>query len=358
MLISDKENIKNNQKADNSIEMGPLTITLHRTCRVPHGKTNSLPASMGRFLVYKVSDFKGRVPKNWKDQEGAYFIPIYKHEALWIGFDLRGEPIALKVGAGMVNALTGERLTDQLSKNPEQDYLLPGHQSWIDGFKTNVGGNVFQFVSANLGEGETAEEQILGAAEFGGLQFAAFSSKVKLIPASRPREHVLFGSYPMTFGDNTKGAMRSLRSAPSIQEMGLGAGGEISQKIYPDPYTKDHPLEKIWNTNPFKKVYVYMVDPKGFEAITGEKAPESPISYKDYQIRELPWFGLFDQSLDDLPGSGKLEKLKKVGGAPDAVLAEEPGKDSGKKSGKEKKKTRVPKKTEEDTENEKTLTLW
>lgn len=357
-MLDLKELEKDKANVQNSIDMGPVTITLHRTCRVPHGKTNPLPASMGRFPIYKVSDFKGRVPKNWKDQEGAYIIPIYKHEALWIGFNLKGEPIALKVGAGMVNALTGERLTDQLSKNPEQDYLLPGHQSWLDGFKTNVGGNVFQFVSANLGEGETAEEQILGTAEFGGLQFAAFSSKVKLIPASRPHEHVLFGSYPMTFGDNTKGVMRSLRSAPSIQEMGLGAGGEISQKIYPDPYTKDHPLEKIWNTNPFKKVYVYMVDPKGFEAITGEKAPESPISFRDYQARGLPWFGLFDQSLDDLPGSGKLENLKKVGGAPDPVIAEESEVVSDEPSNKGRKKTRTPQKTKEEIENAKTLKLW
>lgn len=351
------ETLAKEKNVNNSIEMGPLTITLHRTCRVPHDRVNPLPASMGRFGIYKVLDYKGRVPAHWKKQEGAYFMVIYKHEALWMGFSLNGEPIALKVGAGMVNALTGERLTDQLSKTPEQDYLLPGHQPWLDGFKPDVGEKVYQFVGANLGEGETAEEQILGTAEFGGLQFAAFSSKKKLIPASRPHEHVLFGGYPMTFG-NTKGVMRSLRSVPDIQEMGLGAGGAISQKIYPDPYTQSHPLEEIWNANPFKKVYLYMVDPRGFEAITGEKAPESPISYKDYQIRGLPWFGLFDQSLDDLPGSGKLEKLKKVGGAPDAVLAEEPEEESGKKSGKEKKKTRNPKKTEEDIKNEKTLKLW
>lgn len=374
-MRNDRENSQITGRDD--VAMGNLRITLHRTVRVPEkkkGKGNSLPASMGHFKIFSVMDFKEKVPAHWKIQEGAYFICVYKHEAMWISFSNYDQPLALMVGAGMINAVTGEVLSDVLSKTP-QNYLVTGHQPWLDGFKTNVGGAVYQFVGANLGEGETVEEQITGKAEFGGLQFAAFKPKVKLVRPSRPNEFVksLGSGYPHTFGGAMRGgATKSFSTQPKFQEMGLGAGGAIDQKIYPDLYTEDHPLEKIWETNPFMKTYIYMVDPATFEAITGMKAPSSPITYQTYQKMGLPWFGLFDEKLDDVPGSGKIEGIKKVGGAPDAVFAteekeakpkvEEPkieieAGDTGQKSLGLKKtgKTRSP--TEEDKQKE-TLKLW
>ncbi len=333
----------NPEKLD-SMMMGNLKITLHRTCRVPHGKTNPLPASLGYFPLYKVMDFKQSVPAHWKIQEGAYFMPIYKHEALWIGFWNSDQPIALMVGAGMVNAITGEKLADSLTQTPEQNYLIPGHQPWLDGFKTKVGGKVCQFVSANLGDGETAEEQILHTAEFGGLQFAAFRAKpgVQLTPMSRPAEYVSSGGfYPSSFSSVTKGVSKGFGLRPKVQEMGLGVGGEISQKIYPDPYTAEHSLDKIWESGPFMKTYIYMVDAKSFERITGMKAPASPITHETYQKLGLPWFGLFDEKLEDTPGSEVFDTINKVGGAPQLVtIAEATGKSEDKQT------------------EEKTLKLW
>lgn len=319
--MRDNTQPENPEKLD-GIMMGNLRITLHRTCRVPHGKMNSLPASLGHFPLYRVMDFKQSVPVNWKIQEGAYFMPIYKHEAMWIGFRNSDQPIALMVGAGMVNAITGEKLADSLTQTPEQNYLIPGHQPWLDGFKMKVGGKVCQFVSANLGDGETAEEQILHTAEFGGLQFAAFKVKpgVKLTRLSRPAEHVSSGGfYPLSFGSVTRGVAKGFSSGSKVQEMGLGVGGEISQKIYPDPYTTEHSLDKIWDSSPFMKTYIYMVDAESFKRITGMKAPASPITYNTYQELGLPWFGLFDGQLGDTPGSEVFDKLNKVGGAPQLV---------------------------------------
>ncbi len=310
-------------RSEDGVTMGDLRIIFHRTVRVPekkNNKGNSLPANMGNFPVFRVLDFKDTVPEHWKKHEGAFLICMHKHEAMWIGFRNPEQPIALIVGAGMINALTGEKLSGVLTRTPEQNYLVAGHQPWLDGFKTSEGGNVYQFVGAILGEGETVEEQLTGEAKFGGFQFAAFRPKVELVRASRPGEYIKSLS-SFSFGA-TRGAGVT-RGMSEVREMGLGAGGAITQKIYPDPYTEDHSVAKIWNTLPFMKTYIYIVDPKSFEQITGLKAPASPITYQTYQKMGLPWYGLFDTEMDDLPGSGKFEDIKKVGGAPDAVIASE-----------------------------------
>lgn len=300
-----------------SLKIGDLNVTFYRTCRVPRqeGHINELPAGLGVFPTYRVADYALKVPENWK-REG-HFFPMYPHEAMWIGFNRPSFPIALLIGAGMINAITGTRLEPTLS-NSSQNYLVVPPQPWLDGFKPTKGEQVFQFVAAELGKGETAEEQILGTSEFGGLQFGLFASKMPLISATRPHEHMLGGILNKSLSSN-RSAVRT-RGA-TTREMGLGAGGAIRQKIYPDPYLNGRNVNEVWNDKPYDKAYIYIVHSNDFRAITGQDAPRSPITYQTYQQQGLPWFGLSDGSWGDIQGGQNIDNLRPVSGNPDPVNA-------------------------------------
>lgn len=276
---------------------------------------NSLPASLGFFPLHKVSDFKSRVPGDWNPE--GHMIPMWPQEAMWIGFNRPANPVALLVGAGMVNAVTGARLMPQLDGG-KQNYLVIPPQPWLDGFKPKEGERVFQFVAAELGKGETAEEQILGSAEFGGLQLGLFASQIPLIPASRPHEYIESGEVYSFDAVRTRGGMKTL-GVP--REMGLGVGGAIKQKIYPDPYLVGRSAETVWGKEPVEKAYIYIVHALDWESLTGQQPPASPITYQTYQMKGLPWFGLPDGSWGDVEGSETVSKLKPVSGDPDPVNA-------------------------------------
>ena len=105
---------------------------------------------------------------------GGVFIPMYQSEALWINFS--GDyPCAVKIAAGKINAVSGKSWSNGLSDDP-QDYAVIPEQPWLDGF--NVSEDfIRQFVAMPLGEGFTAEEQITGKAEHGGLQIIVYPMK-------------------------------------------------------------------------------------------------------------------------------------------------------------------------------------
>ena len=79
----------------------------------------------------------------------------------------------------MVNALTGKQWKNELSSRP-QDYLVVPGQPWLDGFCVRKG-VVRQFVAMPLGEGFTAEEQLTGTAEHGGLQIIVYPMKAETV---------------------------------------------------------------------------------------------------------------------------------------------------------------------------------
>ena len=96
--------------------------------------------------------------------------------------------------------------------------------------------------------------------------------------------------------------------ASSVQAMGLGRGGEIDQKIYPDPYGV-----KVWNEKPTAVDVIYLVSSEDFKRVTGHNAPPTPVTYEKYQQYGLPWFELHDQKYKDTPGAGIFDKLLPVG---------------------------------------------
>src|SRR3989338_10390567 len=325
-----------------SLYVAELQISFQRTCRVPQGKINSLPASLGSFPQYQVRDFKQGVPKEW--QENAYFFPMYKQEAMWKSFGKNEQPKALIIGAGNINAISGkpfdpskDKLSGKKKKSKgldirleqEQNYLVVPPQPWIDGWKAEDG-KVYQFVAAEMGSGETVEGQITGEETIGGLQFILYNPLPgqNLIHETRPHEYISGGSWgsddydehPVSYGKlmcSTHAPQLRARSGTSItyaaqrsmQAMGLGRGGEISQKIYPD----QHGIG-VWNPEHRAVSRLYLVSSADFKQITGHAAPPTPVTYEKYQELGLPWFDLYDEKLKDTSGSSVFEKLKPVSG--------------------------------------------
>jgi hypothetical protein len=270
-----------------------LAISFERTLRIPDdGKTYPLPPGLGTFPVCKVEDYKERVPESWAEH-GGVFIPMYQREALWLNFHAPyWRPCAVKVGIGKINAVTGEAWDEELDGTP-QDYLVCPDQPWLDGI--NAGEDyIRQFVAMPQGMGYTVEGQLTGKEEFGGIQILAFGPKPGLFPDKPPRQE-----FPM-------GPAEACCAAGGA-EMGLGAGGRMRQKIYPDPYGID-----VWDRTSSARVYVHIVNSLAFSEITGHEPPPTPVSAKTYAQHGLPWFALYDEGKGDVSPSEKLGEVDSV----------------------------------------------
>jgi hypothetical protein len=343
------------------MKIGTLEVVFHRTVRVADGRVPSnLPPSLGTMKVYKVADYKDRCPKEW--DEGAFFVALHDTEALWISFRSSGVPVAVLVGAGGINALTGEKLGTKLEKD---NYLVAPPQPWLDGWKSDDG-CVYQFVATphKKGKGITVAEQLIGAeSKTGAIGLAVFEPKDirALKTASKPIEG--YGDSPTDndftwsspdllkseFNDligsvGAPTAPKCMASQPTsfaravgekLAEMGIGKGGRIHQKIYPDPYGIE-----VWQDAPVAALAIYIVNAKAFEEITGETIPQ-PVGHEKYKGL---WFGLKDHDLQDVAGTSKFGWLKSVFlGDVSNVSKEEESTEKGNKEKETKKKVRQAK---------------
>jgi hypothetical protein len=168
--------LKNNQLVFRFPEVHPdcvLVVVLHRTLRIPDdGKDYPLPPSLGAFPMVHVDDYKTKVSPKWVGR-GGVMVPMYQSEALWFSLNPGYTsdcgvpyPFAIKCATGKVSALTGKKWSKKIKAD---DYMVAPGQPWLDGYVV-ADGTVRQFVAAPLGLGVTAEGQITGKEEFGGLQ--------------------------------------------------------------------------------------------------------------------------------------------------------------------------------------------
>ena len=306
------------------MRIGNTEVIFHRTVRVPDGRQPSnLPPSLGRMDLYPVAKYAKRCPENWEKE--AYFLALHETEAMWMSFRSWAHPTAMLVGAGGINALTGEKLGITLQKD---NYLVAPPQPWLDGWK-DKDGTVYQFVATayQKGQGITVAEQLMGEeSKTGAIGIAFFHPKdpSKLKPQRTPIEGYtssiagdqfkwLAGEITGVFstGEPTLSAPATAPRGPAphrldrvrtmLDEMGIGRGGKILQKIYPDP----HGLE-VWQQEPWATLACYLVNAEVFEEITGEKIPR-PVSSETYSG---PWFGLQDKAQGDVAGTSKFTGLK------------------------------------------------
>ena len=269
-----------------------LRVSLQRTLRIPDdGRTYRLPPGLGRFPLKHVDDFAERVPRTWLTRGGA-MLPMYQSEALWLSFD-SSYPFAVKVATGKINAVTGDGWSEGLHRNP-QDYLSVPTQPWLDGYCVEKG-TIRQFVAMPLGAGYTAEEQLTGEAEFGGIQIAAYPLK-----ASVWRETIRVER-------NLGAVMCCDMEMGAVPRMGLAPGGRMDQEIYDDPYELTH-----WESAHGSRCFLHLVNALVWRAVTGENPPPTPATAAEYTKRGLPWFDYYDADRPAVEGSSKLKSLLSV----------------------------------------------
>ena len=285
----------------NQIHLGQLRVTLQRTLRIPDdGGRYPLPPGLGAFPLKRVEDCP-RAPAEWR-AKGGVMVPMYAREAMWL--HLQGpswRPYALKVGVGKVCAITGKLWTESLSRE-KQDYVVTPRQPWLDGIATGEG-TIRQFVATALGHGHTVEGQVTGEETVGGLQLKAFAGR-----ASRFGEHPPQCSAPRMRSASMAGPPPACApAAPGGAAMGLGAGGRMKQKIYPDPYGVD-----AFDTEG-TRIFVHLVHALRWRELTGEEPPATPVTSATYAQHGLPWFDLYDDHLSTLAPTTTLQAVKSLG---------------------------------------------
>lgn len=277
-----------------------LTITFQRTLRVPDDGFNyALPPGLGVFPIRHVDDFASRVPQKWVEH-GGVMMPMYQSEAMWLNFapsyikSQGNYPFAVRVLTGKIDAVTGESYAAGLRRNPQNYVVSPG-QPWLDGYCAGKG-VVRQFVAMPLGEGYTAEEQITGEGEHGGVQLVVY-----------PMKRVAFDRL---FCERTHLMAQRVRGKSSFvcqeTEMGIAPGGMIKQQLYMDRFDLDD-----WD-KASSRCFVHIVNSQVWRQITLTPPPMKPPTAKQYTKAGLPWFDYYDDQLGELDGTEPLERLLSV----------------------------------------------
>ncbi len=266
------------------------SISFQRTLRIPDdNRAHFLPPGLGEFPLNLVDDYADSAPAAWSTH-GGVFLPMYQAEAMWLDFD-SSYPMAVKVAAGKINAVTGEGWETELS-NHSQDYLVIPDQPWLDGFCV-MKGMIRQFVAMLLGEGYTAEEQLTGEAEHGGLQIVVYPMKRSYYRAKEEEDMRI--------------AYAPLRVSSPPDEMGLAPGGLMRQEIYEDEYGFD-----AWDTSVRSRCFVHILNSVQFFNVTGANPPRKPPTAREYTVAGLPWFDYYGGDLEALEGAQKLAGLDSV----------------------------------------------
>lgn len=273
-----------------------LRVGFQRTLRIPDDDRDyPLPPGLGLFPLRHVDDFAPRVPPPWIEH-GGVMLPMYQSEALWLHFS-GFYPFAVKVATGKIDAVTGEALRPGLARRP-QNYLAIPEQPWLDGYCVERG-VIRQFVAMPLGAGYTAEEQITGAGEHGGLQVVVHPIRAEAYERSR---RVVLGR-PGSLGEV------AYMVAGATAELGLAPGGRMRQQIYHDP----HALAD-WDQGHTARCFVHLANSLVWRAITGEDPPTTPPTAREYAAARLPWFEYYADGLAAVEGAGILRRLKSVMG--------------------------------------------
>ena len=272
-----------------------VSVDFQRTLRIPDDDRDyPLPPGLGSFPLAHVDDFSARVPESWL-QHGGVMLPMYQSEAMWLSFH-RGYPFAIKIATGKINAVTGEPWENGLHRDP-QDYLVVPEQPWLDGYCVEKG-IIRQFVAMPLGAGYSAEEQLTGRAEHGGLQILVCPMKA--------------AAYRKRF-ESAKGRRGRLEVDSAIccayaePDMGLAPGGRMRQEIFTDPFDFDE-----WDTRHVSRCFVHLCNARVWHCITGSPPPTHPPTAAEYTLAGMPWFEYYGADAGVVPGAKPLAGLDSV----------------------------------------------
>lgn len=277
-----------------------ISINLQRTLRLPDdGTVYSLPPGLGKFPLRHIEDYDlGR--NQALKKRGGLIMPMFQADALWISFDtpsVSGHteyPFAVKIATGKICAISGDSWNSQLMRDP-QNYVVTPDQPWLDGYNV-ARGRVKQFVAAPLGQGYTAEEQITGSGEVGGIQ-------IQIIPMKKEVYKTL--NEPLDLISFCKSGFET--NASCDFDMGLAPGGEMRQEIYDDPHDFS-----VWDLRKAERFFITIANAEQWMEITGEEPPLEHFTTQDYTMAGLPWFDYYSQDKAAIDGAERLGKLKSV----------------------------------------------
>jgi hypothetical protein len=286
-------------------------IGFQRTLRIPDTDiVYPLPPGLGHFPLRHIDDLAGLAPE--VTRRGGVALPIWQAEALWINFGHGDVPFAVKIAAGRINAVNGAAWSERDLPRDPQGYVVLPDQPWLDGFCV-AEGEIRQFVAMRLGEGFTAEEQLTGEAEHGGLQIAV----TPLTPAA-------FAAWQ---AEQARMRVHEDRvfclAAPACgaPEMGMAAGGRMRQHI-----ERDRRPATDWDLAATRRVWVALLDAARWAAHANEPPPTRPPGAAAYARAGLPWFDWYGADAGAVGGSAALAGLASVGALgglsqPDSDLA-------------------------------------
>lgn len=285
-----------------------LRVSFRRTLRIPDdGRHYPLPPGLGNFPMRLVDDFPGSVPEPWM-QDGGVMLPMYQAEALWVDFDTqevddRAEyPFAIKIATGKVNAASGQRMRKGLNMEP-QDYVVAPRQPWVDGYCIGKG-VIRQFVAMPLGGGYSAEEQLTGNGEFGGLQILVYPMKRKAFEKRFPKPEPTPAMYDLSGPEDAPRVCYCMRP----RSMGFAPGGRMRQEIYEDPYEPEE-----WDLENYSHCFVHIANSEVWTEITGKRPPYLPMTAEQYSSHGLPWFDYYaEEGAEAIDGAEKLKGLKSL----------------------------------------------
>jgi hypothetical protein len=89
--------------------------------------------------------------------------------------------------------------------------------------------------------------------------------------------------------------------------LGIGAGGTMRQKIYPDKYGIG-----TWDRESVRSFFVHLVSASEFRAITGAEEPPTPVDAAAYTAAGLPWFELYDGEESDIAAAEALARIRSI----------------------------------------------
>jgi hypothetical protein len=155
-----------------------------------------------------------------------------------------------------------------------------------------------------LGAGYTAEEQLTGRAEHGGLQIVVYPMKREVFERRFPeREELLYEKCLSAPGT----AELSLSPARCRVDMGLAPGGRMKQEIYTDPFDFND-----WDLGQKSRCFAHVANSLVWREVTGRQPPTTPPTAKEYAKAGLPWFDYYHDKAQALDGSKELAGLKSV----------------------------------------------
>jgi hypothetical protein len=161
---------------------------------------------------------------------------------MWIKFSSH-RPFAIKVHAGGINAVSGERQPEDgatllrrkatLEEGKSiQDYVVSGSQKWLDGIAT-LDGKVMQFVATPTGSGYSVESQSTGRDSVDGIQFEVMPTKgidtgmCILVKTLQGTVHVLNQVSPSTTISEVKSMLYPMSNVPTDQQRLIYGGRQL-----------------------------------------------------------------------------------------------------------------------------------